>query len=598
MRVRAESALCDKIVALARLRVISDVEFKGPTFGVFAMRFSSLSPFPTSACFALMLCVSMSVGLSGVAATPKKVDSELPDFRKLPALKPLAEPVTPDEPTIYIAEYRVIGAKILPTDQVGDAVYPFLGPERTLADVEQARSALEKLYKDKGYQTVAVEVPPQRPKHGIVVLKVIENSVGQLRVNGARWFLPSHIKKAVPSLAPGTVPNFEEVQKDIIALNQLADRRVTPSLAAGLEPGTIDVDLTVEDTFPLHGSIELNNRYNPNTTPLRLNGSVTYNNLWQWGHTLGASMQIAPERQEDALVYSAFYLARFPGSPWSIMASGTKQDSDVSTLGGAAVAGRGEIYGIRFLRTLPAGKGFFHSMSFGFDYKKFDEDVVVGADTFSTPIKYWPVTASYSASWMGEKRFTEFNAAANFHFRGAGSEPYEFDNKRYNSFGSYLYLRGDLSHTQDLPGGFQAYGKLQGQAATDPLINSEQYAGGGLSTVRGYLESEALGDNGYFGTFELRSPNFLGMFNKPDQNRMEPKNEWRIYAFVDGGRLTILDPLPDQQEAYKLASYGAGSVLRLFGHLNGSIDLSLPLYNVGTTLADDLFVSFRVWAEF
>jgi hypothetical protein len=67
---------------------------------------------------------------------------------------------------------------------------------------------------------------------------------------------------------------------------------------------------------------------------------------------------------------------------------------------------------------------------------------------------------------------------------------------------------------------------------------------------------------------------------------------------VDGGRLTILDPLPDQQEAYKLASYGAGSVMRLFGHLNGSIDLSLPLYNVGTTLADDLFVSFRVWAEF
>jgi hemolysin activation/secretion protein len=238
-------------------------------------------------------------------------------------------------------------------------------------------------------------------------------------------------------------------------------------------------------------------------------------------------------------------------------------------------------------------------VSLGVDYKHFEEDVVVGEETFSTPIQYWPFTASYSAAWMGDKRFTELNTSFNFHARGMGSDSFEFDAKRYNATGAYLYLRGDLSHTQDLPGGFQLYGKVQGQVSTDPLINSEQFAGGGLATARGYLESAALGDNTIFGTLEFRSPNFLGAFKSADDaDSAEPAHEWRVYAFLEGGRLTINDPLPEQQEAYKLASYGVGSFMRLFGHLNGSIDASIPLEPVGETLADDLFVSFRVWAEF
>jgi hypothetical protein len=38
--------------------------------------------------------------------------------------------------------------------------------------------------------------------------------------------------------------------------------------------------LNVDDTLPLHGGVELNNRYSPNTTPLRLTASAQYNDLW------------------------------------------------------------------------------------------------------------------------------------------------------------------------------------------------------------------------------------------------------------------------------------------------------------------------------
>src|SRR5262249_22649372 len=149
-----------------------------------------------------------------------------------------------------------------------------------------------------------------------------------------------------PSVAEGTVPNFNEIVRDVYLLNQLPDRRVTPSLRAGAVPGTVDVDLNVQDHLPLHGSLELNNRYSANTVPARLNGSLHYDNLWQKGHSLSLSFQVAPQRLEDAMVFSASYLARLPDAPWlSFTFNGVLQNSDVSTLGGAAVQGRGRIFG-------------------------------------------------------------------------------------------------------------------------------------------------------------------------------------------------------------------------------------------------------------
>ena len=74
-----------------------------------------------------------------------------------------------------------------------------------------------------------------------------------------------------------------------------------------------------------------------------------------------------PERLADAKVFSGYYLARIPGASWlSLLVQGTKQDSNVSTLGGAAVAGRGATIGGGATIALPTGKNFYHSFNFGF----------------------------------------------------------------------------------------------------------------------------------------------------------------------------------------------------------------------------------------
>ncbi len=492
---------------------------------------------------------------------------------------------------VFIKEYRVEGAHKLTKIEIEEAVYPFLGPGRTAEDVERARAALEKVYKDKGYQTVSVQIPPQQAAGGVVVLQVTETRVGRLLVKGSRYYSLKQIKRQTTSLVEGNVPNFNEVTRDIVGLNQLPERRVTPALRAGVEPGTVDIDLNVADTFPLHGSVELNNRYSPGTTELRLNGSASYNNLWQLEHSIGFSFQLAPERLSDAKVFSAYYLARFPDISWlSLIAQGTKQDSNISTLGGVGVAGRGEVVGLRAILTLPGAKEFYHTLTLGFDYKHFNPNLTIAGSEILTPISYYPLSVNYNATLANKGSVTVLNAEVIFGLRGLGSDEAEFDFNRFKAGGSFFYFRGDLSHTHDLPGGLQLFGKLQGQAADQPLLNTEQFNGGRLATARGYLESEALGDNAIFGSIELRSPSLL--------NVLSEKNEWRFYLFSEGGMLSLEDALPEQESRFYLASVGIGSRIRFQDHFNGSLDVGVPLVSQTQTKALDLLLTFRVWADF
>ena len=513
----------------------------------------------------------------------------------------------PTKPQVFdIDEYRVEGADALPQIEVEEAVYPFLGPKRTPEDVEKARAALEKHYHDKGLQAVNVTIPQQDPHGGFIVLKVTENRVGRVRVMGSRYFDTAPIKKKASSVAEGSVPNFNAVTKDIVALNQWPDRRVTPALRAGTTPGTVDVDLNVEDKLPLHGSVELNNWQSPNTTPLRVSATVHYDNLWQLGHSASFTYQIAPLRPTDAEVFSGSYLARLPDNDFvSLLLYGVKSNSDVATVGGLNVVGPGEIVGTRAVITLPTLESFFHTLSIGADYKHFAQTVgSSGATGFSTPVTYFPVVASYTATRQAEGALTQLVASTTFGLRGLGSDPNEFDAKRYKATANFIHFNADLSHTQDLPEGFQAYGRIVGQISDQPLVSSEQLSVGGHDTVRGYLESEVLGDNGVIGTVELRSPNVgtpLQELLKDDTGtpaKINVFNEWRFFGFLDAASVMIHDPLSEQQSHFSPWSFGAGTRLKLTDYFNGSVTLGVPMVSEAYTKAKDPRVSFRVWGEF
>ena len=62
---------------------------------------------------------------------------------------------------VDVNEYFVRGNTVLDARAIEEAVYPFLGPQKALSDIEGARDALQKAYQARGYQSVFVELPEQ-----------------------------------------------------------------------------------------------------------------------------------------------------------------------------------------------------------------------------------------------------------------------------------------------------------------------------------------------------------------------------------------------------------------------------------------------------
>jgi hemolysin activation/secretion protein len=526
--------------------------------------------------FAVIVAAGLSV--AAPAALAAEDNSAKPDNGAAGPQKP--------QPHFDILEYVIDGNTVLSAAELEEAVYPFLGEDRAAADVDKAREALERLYRERGFQTVQVSIPKQGVENKIVHLQIAENPIGRLRVVDSKYHTPSEIKQTAPSLAEGTVPNLNEVQKDIVRLNQSADLKVTPHLKAGLAPATVDVDLQVEDTLPLHATVEINNQHNQKTTALRTAATISYDNLWQLGHSVSFSYQVAPQNKDDAQVFSGSYLFRIPRSDWSFLAYAVKSDSAVAALANTDVIGKGSIFGGRGIANLPGSDTFFHSLTVGIDRKDLTQNVVTSGIPADAPVLYYPLSIAYAPMWRNDEITTQANASVNFALPVVGSDSRKFDVQRFDALRQYFYAKAVLSRTQPLLWGTQLFVRLEGQVANGPLLSSEQMNAGGANTVRGYLEAERLGDNGLQSTVEVRSPlldSFSYSFLK----------DWRIAAFYDSAALWLEQPLPGEQDSFSIASAGVGTRFSMLDVFNGSLDVAFPLVDGSATRAGDPYVHFR-----
>lgn len=479
----------------------------------------------------------------------------------------------PALPKFDILEYDIEGNTKLSALDIERAVTPFLGPAHTLRDVEGARAALEKTYHDAGYMTILVTIPEQKVDEGNVILKVTEGKIDRLYVKGSDYHLSSDIKKQVPELAEGSVPYFPNVQHELDALNRSADLKATPVLKAGRVPGTVDVSLEVDDQLPLHGNVEINNRQTPGTRPMRVAASARYDNLWQMGHSLGLTAEVSPQATEQMRVAAANYVLPIDRRGDALALYAVHSSSNVP--GPTSVLNNSDIAGFRFALPLPPAGNYGHSMSLGLDYKNIHrvEGLVAGslATTLQPAITYVPLVGAYNGTWMEQGGSTGLDATATLGLRGLfGNRDSEFDAKRPGASAQFATLRTGVQQTEAF-GRWTASGRVEAQLASGLLVPNEQYAAGGVDTVRGYLEAEETGDRAVRIRLELRTPS-LRMGSEAWPLRLSG------VGFYDVARLTLLQYDPSTGSSLPALHYllrGTGVGLRVSGPKGLSFDLDV-----------------------
>jgi hemolysin activation/secretion protein len=485
-----------------------------------------------------------------------------------------------------VMEYVVRGNSVLKPAEIQNALTPHTGYGKRVPDVMSARKALEDLYRGKGYQTVVVDVPQQDVSSGVIELAVSEGRIGSVRVTGADFVLPSEVRGSIPSLVKGSVPNVPELQRELSQANTRPTRSITPEFRAGVAPGTIDIDLVVDDKRPWGATVELSDQYNRSTERLRVAASAHYDNLWQAGHSANIAFQFAPQDFAQVQAISGSYYAPLGYSRTSLLAYVVNSNTDVATVGGLAVIGRGLTLGGRVMRTLGGSPaGVVQSLMFGVDYKDYLDQIGLISPTtgelltFDTPVAYLPFTAQYRWINVTEDSTSEFTIGTTFAFDGlvgkqiqfGGRDKDPFDpgstavaGKRANSQASFLFVHGTGSYQKRFAGAFDAKFGLDWQIATDPLISNEQFVVGGLSSVRGYREAEILGDSGARGSLELGYKVPLG----------NDRINWRIAAFAEGGYAWVERPEPEEKSRFIIGSTGLTTSFDLFGVVAGQLDVA------------------------
>jgi len=499
-----------------------------------------------------------------------------------------------DTPTYFdVWEYRVEGNTVLDQTQVERAVYPFLGPHKRFQDVEKAQRALAEAYRKEGFGTVMVNIPEQTVKGGVIHLEVVEGRIERVRITGARFHSPEQIRKELPSVVEGEVPNISKVQRELQQVRkQSADREVTPVMRAGRTPGTVELELQVKDHLPLHGSVEINGRNSVNTSRTRVVTSLRYDNLWQRFHSASLQYQISPEDPDNVQVWAGTYVMPVMNSDMRLAFYGVGIDSSssIATAGALSVIGTGQIFGLRLIAPLPATGNYYHSLTLGFDHKSFEQDLkLVGSDADKTPITYHPFTVRYEGILRTKSASTNWGLGLNFSIRGLGNDQQEFEDKRFKARSDYLYLTASMEHGRKLPLGMELRTRMKGQWANSALISNEQFAAGGANSVRGYFESQALSDHGVFGSLEMYSPQWLTRWSFVEQ--------LQALIFFDGAQMWVRDALPGTESAFHLAGAGVGLRLQLWKHVFGSFDWAYALFDSNPVEAGDSRAHFRVSFE-
>jgi hemolysin activation/secretion protein len=216
-----------------------------------------------------------------------------------------------------------------------------------------------------------------------------------------------------------------------------------------------------------------------------------------------------------------------------------------------------------------------------------------GRPKVSANVMYFPLNCGLDYSETDARGAT----AASLVFSGnfIGSEA-NFARLAYSSRAESLFGKAVLTASRDqkLPAGWSLFVRAGGQAATGALISNEQFALGGVNSVRGYYEGDRYGDCGWTGSVELRTP-YLET-HVMTLARFVPA--WlRASVFTDCGQGILLESSAADSSLW-LWGAGFGLSANLDNHLDARMSLAWPFCSTPNTVREDLRANFSIGGQF
>lgn len=458
-----------------------------------------------------------------------------------------------DEAVFEIRDFAVSGANLVDEADLLEAARHHVGADKTFADVEQARAAVQAVYIARGYGAVQVVVPEQEVTAGLVRLRVVEAKIARVEVTGNQHFDTGNVRASLPQLVEGGSPNTRALSRSLALANESPARQAIVRLGAGPRSGEIVARVTVRDDKPWRVDVGLDNTGNDQSGRNRVSMTYRHMNLFNRDHQFVAQYITSPSTPGDVSIAGLAYRVPFYGLGDSMQVMLIRSSVSAGSVAGFDLNGRGTSAGLRYFRNLDARGAYSHFASLGLEQRDYRSGLrATGITALNTDLRVRPLSLGYTGQWKTHKNQIGFNATLVRNLPGGshgGDE--DFDANRLGSDTDYTIVRygGWWRHVFD--NDWSTTLSMNGQQTGDVLVPVEFFGLGGTDSVRGFFEREVGGDTGNRISLEAFTPDLaprLGL----------EKSSLRVSWFVDAGSLRRKNALPGEVRSVNLTSTGFG----------------------------------------
>lgn len=462
----------------------------------------------------------------------------------------------------------------LQTPEFKEIAEAYIGKPVSMAGLNKLIQSVQDYYNKIDMPFVSITLPEQDITTGVVQILITEAVLGQIRVEGAKWFSEQLYLSSV-RLRPGEPLRISVINDDIAWINRNPFRRANIFFDKGEGTGETNLVLRAKEHLPLRVYAGYNNNGNESTDRNQYIAGFNWGNVFGLDHQLSYQFTTSPDfRKLEG--HSGSYMIPLP---WR----------DTFTLSGAYSRIKPEMaqpfyrdgmsgsVSLRYDMVLPVIWRLQHSLAVMPEYKVADNNLLFGGipvtdnrtDIFQLNLIY---SLEAADPWGLNNLRLSFTGSP-----GGISERNKtkyFNITRESAKADYFYGTLDLGRMQPLPYNFsiQLNGHLQ--LADGNLLGSEQVGLGGVSTVRGFNEGIVYGDEGYIIRAELHTPPINVGSLIPFS---APRIPLYLLAFYDRGSVWNVDRLQDEPCHNTLDSAGVGARFGIARYLSVSFDFGWRL---------------------
>ncbi len=477
--------------------------------------------------------------------------------------------------TVPVLAFEFQGNTVFSSASLDDLVSPFKGRNLSIKEIGEVCHLIQCAYAEKGYLFTRAYPPPQEVKEGRLSIRILEGTLGSISVVGNEFYSASFIERHI-SRFQGTPLNYRDLMAALLILNEYQDLNVGAVFQKGAECGQVDLILRVADARPRHLYVDTNNYGSKPITLTRTGARYDFGSLLTDGDNLSLTEVLG--YPFDRLNFSnARYTIpiNYRGTKVSLayLYSGFK----VNQLNPLHLRGKSQIATVGLnhaaLRTLKLNIDLF----LDFDYKQI-QNFALSQTTAYDKLRVLGLGAHFDyLNRLGARNFLDLFFHAGIPDFLGGLKAVDSQCSRAGAGGRFYLLNGDYKWLQALPWDSFLFLHLAGQLTPNKLPLAEQIYIGGVDTARGYPLATALGDNGYYGNFELRFPlPFIANKKVPYMCRTF-KDLIQIIGFVDQGGVSLVGGNTPTEAKTSLTSVGVGARVHAGWGLDFNFDAGFPL---------------------